>query len=166
MTVCQSQQKCLLPEKALLFKNLISFTAHGPNPDLCSKQVILEPNGPHLQGRSWTFQHGALQHFWVLVPSPQQGRSSSPDLHLLCISEGASSPFLACQQRGPPNYPKPWYPGSPWPFHINSGATYQPFSPWIPFPSLFSTELLCPVATTHLERWTRAWLCAAVMVYL
>lgn len=138
MTVCKSEQKCLLPIKALLLcKDLISFIVHGSNPALCSKQTILEPNGPQLQGGSWAFQHDALQHFWVLVPSLQQERSWS------CISSASlkvhPAPSWLVSREGPPDDPEPWYPGSPLSLHINLGATYQRFSPWIPFHSLFTT---------------------------
>lgn len=90
---------------------------------------------------------------------------------LHCSKRGAqSSPplgFCRCiQQRGALRYPEPWYPGSPWALHISSGVTCQPFPPWIPFLSLLTTRLSCPVVTTPLEQWPRAWLCASVMVYL
>lgn len=105
MTVCKSEQKYVLTVKAPLCKNLISLIAHGSNPALCSKQAILDPNGPSSK-EELSFPAWCTAAFLCSGAFTAAREELEPSSASLCLSEGASSPFLACQQRGATKLPR------------------------------------------------------------
>lgn len=103
MTVCQSKQKCLLPEGTPSFKNFYFIQCPWLNPDLCSKQVNTWIN---CAPPSWTNTKKQVQLFNMvhcsilqtsgfLVSSLQKEISCSLALRLLPILMNPALSWLA-----------------------------------------------------------------------